>query len=207
MNDAAAAFHVSVARGAAAVLPPVTLTDAATGTSLVVAEILAYPGGVVVLRFVSGTFEGPFVPGYARTDAAVQPPAGFGLRRVDHINIASENLSVDVDYVTNALGKHQVCCVCAQLRCLCSLRCIRQQCHFDVGGPSASAHSRCHVLTRVCRRCPPACAPHESRTWTESGSAVQLRGCYQATPVISSESTAARVSDDTVCRPAQPRRL
>ena len=126
-------------------LPPVTLTDAATGTSLVVAEILAYPGGDAVMRFVSGTFEGPFVPGYARTDAAAPPPAGFGLRRVDHINIASEHLSADVDYVMNALGEHQVCCVCAQLRCLCSLHCIRQQCHFHVGSQCTFEGSNLHA--------------------------------------------------------------
>ena len=147
VNDAAAAFHVSVARGAAAVLPPVTLTDTATGTSLVVAEILAYPGGDVVLRFVSGTFEGPFVPGYARTDAAAQPPAGFGLHRVDHINIASENLSVDVDYVMNALGEHQVLC----LRAAALL--VQPTVHLTAGATLMSAaHLPVHIRGVTCSR-------------------------------------------------------
>ena len=115
VEDAAAAFRVSTARGAAAVLFPVTLTDAATGTSLVVAEILLYPGGDVVLRFISGAFEGPFLPGYVRTDAAVLPPAGFGLRRVDHINIASEHIGVDMAYITGILGA----CMIDQLYCMC----------------------------------------------------------------------------------------
>ena len=114
MEDAAAAYRVSMARGAVPVLPPVTLSDAATGTSLVVAEIMLYPGGDVALRFISGTFEGPFLPGYAQTDAAALPPAGFGLRRVDHINIASEHIGADMAYITGILGARMV----DQLHCM-----------------------------------------------------------------------------------------
>lgn len=74
--DAAAAFDEAVKNGATAVLPPLTLSDDAAGggsggssSSQVVAEVELY--GDVVMRFVSGSFSGPFLAGW---DAVGESP-------------------------------------------------------------------------------------------------------------------------------------
>lgn len=48
----------------------------------VMSEVVMYPGGDVVLRFVSGAFQGPFLPGYEPTPG---PDLSYGIRRIDHV--------------------------------------------------------------------------------------------------------------------------
>ncbi len=62
VDDAAAAYRTSVANGAMGVLEPQTLVDQATGRSLVISEIKMY--GDVVIRWLSGDFEGSALPNY-----------------------------------------------------------------------------------------------------------------------------------------------
>lgn len=67
VGDAKEAYEVSVANGGVGVLSPKTLTDAASGKSLVVSEVKLY--GDVVIRWVSGDFDGPYMPGYEAVES------------------------------------------------------------------------------------------------------------------------------------------
>jgi 4-hydroxyphenylpyruvate dioxygenase len=77
VEDAQAAHDTAVENGAESVLPPTT--QARDKGSIVMSEIHAY--GDVVLRFISGNFQGPFLPSFTNVE-----PTGevFGLRRLDH---------------------------------------------------------------------------------------------------------------------------
>ena len=55
VEDAKVAFDAAIANGGVSVQPPTTLTDAATGSQQVVAEVNLY--GDVVMRFISGSFQ------------------------------------------------------------------------------------------------------------------------------------------------------
>lgn len=67
VGDAKIAYEESVKNGGVGVLAPKTLTDAATGKSIVLSEVKLY--GDVVIRWVSGDFDGPFVPGYETVES------------------------------------------------------------------------------------------------------------------------------------------
>lgn len=67
VGDASEAYHVSVKNGAVGVLEPKTLTDKDTGKSLVFSEVKLY--GDVVIRWVSGDYDGAFVPGYEAVES------------------------------------------------------------------------------------------------------------------------------------------
>lgn len=101
VGDAAEAFRVSTAGGAVAVTPPCEQRDG-HGT-LVVSEVRLY--GDVVLRFMSGDYAGPFMPGYEAEPA----PRGrsYGLRRVDHAVGNVPDLLAQIDYMVGALGLHE----------------------------------------------------------------------------------------------------
>jgi len=73
VGDARVAYEVCIANGGIGVLPPSTLcaegdndddSEGGSSCSAVVSEVLLYPGGDAVLRFVSGDFNGPHLPGY-----------------------------------------------------------------------------------------------------------------------------------------------
>lgn len=64
--DAKEAYEVSVQNGAEGVLEPQALTDKDSSKATVISEVKIY--GDVVIRWVSGDFEGPFVPGYQAVD-------------------------------------------------------------------------------------------------------------------------------------------
>ena len=66
VGDAKKAYEESVKHGGISVLEPKVLKDAKTGKQTVIAEIKLY--GDVVMRFVSGNFDGPFLPGYESVD-------------------------------------------------------------------------------------------------------------------------------------------
>lgn len=103
VDDAAEAYAISTANGGIGVHPPVTLSDEATGTRLVFSEIKLY--GDCVLRFVSGDYEGAYLPGYAAvTDA---PCVSYGLQRLDHAVGNVHELIPQVEYMAKALGWHE----------------------------------------------------------------------------------------------------
>ncbi|KAL4441075.1 hypothetical protein ABPG77_010506 [Micractinium sp. CCAP 211/92] len=103
VDDAAEAFRISTENGAIPVRPPATLRDDVTGTSLVFAEIKLY--GNCVLRFVSGDFEGAYLPGYQAISDA--PQVSYGLRRLDHAVGNVPELIPQVEYMRKALGWHE----------------------------------------------------------------------------------------------------
>ncbi|EFJ46247.1 4-hydroxyphenylpyruvate dioxygenase [Volvox carteri f. nagariensis] len=103
VEDARAAYEVSVADGGKGVLAPQELTDEATGTTQTVAEVLLY--GDVVLRYVSGSFTGPFLAGY--TPLPDSPAISYGLQRVDHAVGNTHELLKAVEYVMGFTGFHE----------------------------------------------------------------------------------------------------
>lgn len=108
VGDAADAYAVSVANGAEGVLSPTTLTDAATGTTTVLAEVKLY--GDVVLRYVSGDYAGVFVPGYAPLElegGAAEEEEGLGIERIDHCVGNVPKLAEAVAYVMKFTGFHE----------------------------------------------------------------------------------------------------
>ncbi|PSC69061.1 4-hydroxyphenylpyruvate dioxygenase [Micractinium conductrix] len=103
VDDAAEAYRISTSRGGVGVRPPVTCADAATGTSLTFSEIKLY--GDCVLRFVSGDYEGAYIPGY--TVVADAPQVSYGLQRIDHAVGNVPELIPQVEYMAKCLGWHE----------------------------------------------------------------------------------------------------
>jgi len=102
VGDAVEAYETSVKNGAIAVLAPKVLTDAATGKTTTISEVQLY--GDVVIRWVSGDFDGPFVPGY---EAVESPDASIGISRIDHCVGNVPSLIEAVEYVMNFTGFHE----------------------------------------------------------------------------------------------------
>ena len=100
--DAVVAFETSVANGAVPVLAPSTIVDRKTGKSAVISEIQLFND--TVLRWISGDFEGPFLPNYEPSNT---PDFNYGLIRVDHIVNNVPKLFPAVDYLCNACGFHE----------------------------------------------------------------------------------------------------
>ncbi|KAI3436403.1 hypothetical protein D9Q98_005820 [Chlorella vulgaris] len=103
VDDAAEAFRISTSRGGDPVSPPWTRTDATSGTSCTCAEIRLY--GDCVLRFVSGGFQGPFLPGYQPIPDS--PQVSYGLQRLDHAVGNVAELIPQVEYMAACLGWHE----------------------------------------------------------------------------------------------------
>lgn len=97
------AFAESVAHGGRPVQPPTRLLDAATKTSFTVAEVELY--GDVVLRYVSGDFQGPYLPGYERVLGG--PTVSYGLQRLDHAVGNVHELIPAIDYIAGFTGFHE----------------------------------------------------------------------------------------------------
>ncbi|GLT55507.1 hypothetical protein SLA2020_286220 [Shorea laevis] len=111
VDDADAAFRVSVSHGARPVSPPVVLDGRTT-----VAEVHLY--GDVVLRYVSYNSSNPnpqdshdpdswFLPKFEPVDELSSYPVDFGLRRLDHAVGNVPELSPAVSYVKNFTGFHE----------------------------------------------------------------------------------------------------
>jgi 4-hydroxyphenylpyruvate dioxygenase len=100
--DAAAAYEACVANGGVGVVPPVTQIDQATGKEMVIAEVKSVDD--VVFRWVSGSFDGPFLPNCTPVNS---PDINYGLDRVDHIVTNVPNLFQAVDYVMGTTGFHE----------------------------------------------------------------------------------------------------
>ncbi|GMH42765.1 hypothetical protein BSKO_10684 [Bryopsis sp. KO-2023] len=102
VGDAREAFVVAVAHGAEPVCPPVELDDPASGTKQRISEVKLY--GRVVLRFVSGDYDGPFLAGFEQVDG---PQLSYGLSRLDHAVGNVENLLETVNYMMGFTGFHE----------------------------------------------------------------------------------------------------
>lgn len=103
--DAADAYEKAVANGAVSKAKPYVAKPTNEGESegsLVVAEVLLY--GDVHLRFVSGGYAGPFLPGYAPVES---PDICYGLHRLDHCVGNVPNMLEAYNYIVNATGFHE----------------------------------------------------------------------------------------------------
>ncbi|RLN77701.1 hypothetical protein BBJ28_00010575 [Nothophytophthora sp. Chile5] len=92
----------SVKNGGIGVLEPKTLKDEASGKTTIVSEVKLY--GDVVVRWVSGDFDGAFVPGYEPCDG---PDISIGIQRLDHCVGNVPKLLEAVEYITSFTGFHQ----------------------------------------------------------------------------------------------------
>uniref|UniRef100_M4BWQ0 4-hydroxyphenylpyruvate dioxygenase n=1 Tax=Hyaloperonospora arabidopsidis (strain Emoy2) TaxID=559515 RepID=M4BWQ0_HYAAE len=79
VGDAQVAYELSVQNGGVGVQKPHTLTDKTSGKSTTISEVQLY--GDVVIRWISGDFDGGFVPGY---ETCACPDASIGIQRLDH---------------------------------------------------------------------------------------------------------------------------
>eukprot|EP00611_Tribonema_gayanum_P021088 TRINITY_DN3984_c0_g1_i1.p1 TRINITY_DN3984_c0_g1~~TRINITY_DN3984_c0_g1_i1.p1 ORF type:complete len:424 (-),score=129.86 TRINITY_DN3984_c0_g1_i1:154-1425(-) len=105
VEDAQAAYETCVAGGGTGVTAPRKAVDPASGTTQVVAEVLLYQGGDVVLRLVSGGFGGPCLVGYE--DVTDDQRADIGLLRIDHVVGNVPKLLEQVNYVAAMTGFHE----------------------------------------------------------------------------------------------------
>ena len=101
VGDAAKAFNACVENGGVPVQEPLTLT-AENGSALTIAEVQLY--GDVVLRYVSGAFEGPFLPGYETVNGDT---VDYGLERFDHAVGNVPDLITVRDYIMKCTGFHE----------------------------------------------------------------------------------------------------
>jgi 4-hydroxyphenylpyruvate dioxygenase len=102
VDDAEKAYHLSVENGAVAVQSPVKM-QGKDGSMTVISEVSLY--GNVVLRYVSGDYSGPYLPGYeAVTDV---PTVDYGLERIDHAVGNVPELLPAVNYIMGFTGFHE----------------------------------------------------------------------------------------------------
>lgn len=61
--------------------------------------------GDVVIRWISGDFDGPALPNYEPVQSLKNH--SYGLQRIDHVVSNVPNLFEAVDYLINAIGLHE----------------------------------------------------------------------------------------------------
>jgi len=107
VDDASAAYHAAVANGAEGRLEPTELkpihADEPSQGTTTISEILLY--GDAVLRFVSGDYTGPFLPGYQPVECAEK--RCYGLERLDHIVGNVSDMLETYNYLARATGFHE----------------------------------------------------------------------------------------------------
>ncbi|MQL97321.1 hypothetical protein Taro_030010 [Colocasia esculenta] len=105
VEDAASAFHISVANGARPAFPPAVLSGGA-----ILSEVELY--GDVVLRYVSvvGGEGAPrpwsFLPGFEDAESP-SPPLDYGIRRLDHAVGNVPELAPVLEYIRRFTGFHE----------------------------------------------------------------------------------------------------
>ncbi len=97
------AYEQSIKNGGIGVLPPTELVDRFTGKKSLIAEIKMF--GDVVIRWISGDYQGPVLPNYEVLP--IIQSQSFGLIRADHIVSNVPKLFEAVDYLMNATGFHE----------------------------------------------------------------------------------------------------
>lgn len=85
-------------------LSPQNLVDRLTSKVLVISEIEFV--GDVVIRWVSGDFDGPMLPNYELLSS--EDDFNMGLIRIDHVVTNVPNLFKAFDYLNNAIGLHEL---------------------------------------------------------------------------------------------------
>lgn len=101
--DATEAYNSAVASGAVGVLAPTHVVDRASGKDAHISEIKWC--GDVVLRFMSGSYDGRVLPNYEVVP--VTKSHSFGLDRIDHIVSNVPKLFEAIDYMMAATGFHE----------------------------------------------------------------------------------------------------
>jgi 4-hydroxyphenylpyruvate dioxygenase len=103
VSDATAAYEKCVSQKPdGGVLAPTLMKDEATGKSYTVSEVKLVDD--VVIRWISGDFDGPFLPNYANVDG---PELTYGLKRLDHIVSNVPDLFNAVDWMNEMVGFHE----------------------------------------------------------------------------------------------------
>lgn len=102
VSDAKDAYERCVASGGEGIVPPFTAVDATSGKTLVISEVKSVDD--VVLRWVSGDFDGPFLPNVTAVDT---PDITYGITRLDHAVTNVPNLFDAVDHVMGFTGMHE----------------------------------------------------------------------------------------------------
>jgi len=106
VEDAGVAYAAAVSNGAIGVTEPTTIVDRKSGKSALMAEIRMYPDqDNVVLRFISGEYEGPVMPNYENVE--VKADNSYGLLRIDHVVSNVPKLFPQIDYIMAATGFHE----------------------------------------------------------------------------------------------------
>lgn len=103
VGDAKEAYEKSVQNGGIGVLPPTEIVDRFTNTTAVISEIKMFND--VVIRWISGDYQGPVIPNYE--SVPVTRNHSFGIIRADHIVNNVPKLFEAVDYVMHATGFHE----------------------------------------------------------------------------------------------------
>lgn len=102
VGDAKQAYQVSVENGAVGVMEPVVLEHPNNGTKQTISEVQLY--GDVVLRYVSGDYQGPFLASYEPIEGKV---INYGLQRLDHAVGNTHQLLDTVNYIMGFTGFHE----------------------------------------------------------------------------------------------------
>ena len=84
-------------------LSPTILTDRSSQKKATISEIRMF--GDVVIRWMSGDYDGPALPNYEELLPAVNN--SYGLERIDHVVSNVPNLFEAVDYLMQAIGLHE----------------------------------------------------------------------------------------------------
>mmetsp|Transcript_27648 Transcript_27648/g.38090 ORF Transcript_27648/g.38090 Transcript_27648/m.38090 type:complete len:385 (+) Transcript_27648:221-1375(+) len=103
VDDSELAYQTCMKNGAVGVLEPITMIDSKSLKSAVISEIKMF--GDVVIRWMSGDFDGPALPNYETIQPSVNQ--SYGLQRIDHVVSNVPNLFEAVDYLMNAIGLHE----------------------------------------------------------------------------------------------------
>lgn len=107
VTDARAAYGHAIAHGAVGLIEPHEIADVAG--AVVLATIATY--GDTVHTFVErGTYDGPFLPGFAAVGVSPQASAAPRLRGIDHCvgNVGWHEMDTWVDYYGRAFGFSQL---------------------------------------------------------------------------------------------------
>ncbi len=90
-------------------MPPVVLTDDLTDKTKTISEVKLY--GDVVLRYMSGTYGGVYLPNYTPVDG---PHISYGITRLDHAVGNVPHLLEAVNYVAKFTGFHEFAEFCSE---------------------------------------------------------------------------------------------
>lgn len=103
VEDAEAAFDISVRHGAIPMTPPTRSLNEESGKKQIFSEVFLY--GDTILRYVSGDYDGPYLAPYITVEGSSS--RNYGLRRLDHAVGNVHKLKETADYITQFTGFHE----------------------------------------------------------------------------------------------------